>query len=71
MYSSRMDSVQHTPAECFSSRFCNMWKFKAMKVLQKQLMQKVQALWTEPLQKNQLPFEAFYVQPTVLNITFN
>lgn len=30
--------------------------------------QKVQAFWAEPLQKNELSFEALYLQPTVLNL---
>lgn len=32
---------------------------------------KMQAFWIAPLQKNELSFEAFYVQPTVLNVKIN
>lgn len=33
--------------------------------------QKVQLSEREPLQKNYLSFEAFCVEPTLLNVTFN
>lgn len=35
------------------------------------VMQKVQLSKREPLQKNNFSFEALYVQPTLLNVTFN